>query len=593
MGRRIYRTTILRRYYMKNIIDKLEVIKEIEKNPKKSFGEIENRLREKTKEMPINVLSHKGINEEVNAVINSVGIQANKLPSIEKITIFSALTTFAQESTHIAIGGKASSGKTALFDKVFSEVAKVIAGNTTVPQLFGSRSSKENEKDGIINRFPVVVLDDFQDFICNDDLAGKMYGFWSTGDSSRSGDEESKKSDSSLNVIFNFPPEIEEKLYKSPYTNDLKQFLTDSLPEKFKEERFFTRIIFIPWWICRENFPILIDTKESYGYTIEYLEDRFKKTREGLIEVTSFDNLGIRRVEDKAKNLYSGFLKLLANAELDDNDKEGLKFISAQIANIGHSSRKLCFTGNTAVNQLLIKLCEDFLPYPTTSIIEAYAFENRAIVRFNEERDCFFKIALDKQGIAYNKEEVELYQKYPFLRDELVETEKTDEEFICIRAKTKFSPNSAYCKIKDCLSIFGTKPEAPELNDEVKEYINVKIKQVQDSFNGKNAEMKAELNLMRKYLNEIVLLQGVTTASHKAFSFYQASDEEIEREILREIEFLKDYLKVENPKSDFKNYYFIWDSYEKKVKLLHYHFISRINSDECLDNLLKSLVEEK
>lgn len=578
---------------MKNIIDKLEVIKEIEKNPKKSFGEIENRLREKTKEMPINVLSHKGINEEVNAVINSVGIQANKLPSIEKITIFSALTTFAQESTHIAIGGKASSGKTALFDKVFSEVAKVIAGNTTVPQLFGSRSSKENEKDGIINRFPVVVLDDFQDFICNDDLAGKMYGFWSTGDSSRSGDEESKKSDSSLNVIFNFPPEIEEKLYKSPYTNDLKQFLTDSLPEKFKEERFFTRIIFIPWWICRENFPILIDTKESYGYTIEYLEDRFKKTREGLIEVTSFDNLGIRRVEDKAKNLYSGFLKLLANAELDDNDKEGLKFISAQIANIGHSSRKLCFTGNTAVNQLLIKLCEDFLPYPTTSIIEAYAFENRAIVRFNEERDCFFKIALDKQGIAYNKEEVELYQKYPFLRDELVETEKTDEEFICIRAKTKFSPNSAYCKIKDCLSIFGTKPEAPELNDEVKEYINVKIKQVQDSFNGKNAEMKAELNLMRKYLNEIVLLQGVTTASHKAFSFYQASDEEIEREILREIEFLKDYLKVENPKSDFKNYYFIWDSYEKKVKLLHYHFISRINSDECLDNLLKSLVEEK
>lgn len=572
------------------LIDKWEVIKEAEKKPRSSFREIENRLKEKTKEIPVNTLSRKGIKKEVNTIINSVGIQGKKILAIEKIVVIGGLTTFAQESTHIAIGGKASSGKTALFDKVFSEVAKVIAGNTTVPQLFGSRSSKENEKDGIINRFSVVVLDDFQDFICNDDLAGKMYGFWSTGDSSRSGDEESKKSDSSLNVIFNFSPEIEEKLYKSPYTSDLKQLLTNSLPEKFKEERFFTRIIFIPWWICRENFPILIDTKESYGYTIEYLEERFKKTREGLIEVASFDNLGIRRVKGKAKNLYSGFLKLFANAELDDNDKEGLKFISAQIANIGHSNRKLRFTGNTAVNQLLIKLCGDFLPYPTTSIIEAYAFENRAIVRFNEEKDCFFKVALDKQGIAYNKEEVGIYQKYPLLRDELVETEKVDEEFICIRAKTKFSPNSEFHKIKDCLSIFGAKPEAPELSDEVKEYINTRIKQVQDSFTEKNAEIKAELNLVRKYLNEIVLLQGVTTASHKAFSFYQASDEEIEREILREIEFLKNSLKVENPKSDFKNYYFIWDSHEKKVKLLHYHFISRINSDECLDNLLKNLV---
>lgn len=571
-------------------IDKWEVIKEAEKKPRSSFREIENKVKKDIKEIPINVLSYKGIKEVIDFTINSTGIQANKLLSIEKIIIFAALTTFAQESTHIAIGGKASSGKTALFDKVFSEIAKVIAGNTTVPQLFGSRSSKENEKDGIINRFSVVVLDDFQDFICNDDLAGKMYGFWSTGDSSRSGDEVSKKSGCSLNIIFNFLSEIQEELNKNPYTSNLKQLLPESLPEKFREERFFTRIIFIPWWICRENFPILIDTKESYGYTIEYLEDRFKKTREGLIEVASFDNLGIRRVKNKAKNLYSGFLKLLANAELNDNDKEGLKFISAQIANIGHSSKKLRFTGNTAVNQLLIKLCGDFLPYPTTSIIEAYAFENRAIVRFNEEKDCFFKVALDKQGIAYNKEEVEIYQKFPLLRDELVETEKVDEEFICIRAKTKFSPNSESHKIKDCLSIFGAKPEAPELNDEVKEYINARIKQVHDSFTEKNVEMKAELNLMRKYLNEIVLLQGVTTASHKAFSFYQASDEEIEREILREIEFLKNSLKVENPKSDFKNHYFIWDSYEKKVKLLHYHFISRINSDECLDSLLKNLV---
>ena len=566
-------------------IDKYGVIKEAGKNPRSSFKEIESKV----KKIPINVLSRKRIKEEVNILINSAGIQGDKILPIDKIIVIGVLTTLAQESTHIAIGGKASSGKTAFFDKVFPEISKVIAGDVTIPQLFGSMSGSQN-KEGIINSFLASILDDFQNFLATNELAGKMYGFWSTGDSSRSGDEISKKSGCSLNIIFNFLSEIQEELNKNPYTSNLKQLLTESLPEKFREERFFTRIIFIPWWICRENFPILIDTKESYGYTIEYLEDRFKKTREGLIEVASFDNISLKRVENKANNLYNGFLKLLANAELNDNDKEGLKFISAQIANIGHSNKKLRFTGNTAVNQLLIKLCGDFLPYPTTSIIEAYAFENRAIVRFNEERDCFFKIALDKQGIAYNKEEVELYQKYPFLRDELVETEKTDEEFICIRAKTKFSPNSAYCKIKDCLSIFGTKPEAPELNDEVKEYINTRIKQVQDSFTEKNAEIKAELNLMRKYLNEIVLLQGVTTASHKAFSFYQASDEEIEKEILREIEFLKNSLKVENSKSDFKNYYFIWDSYEKKVKLLHYHFISRINSDECLDNLLKNLV---
>lgn len=567
------------------MIDKCEVIKEAGKNPRSSFKEIESN----EKKISVNVLSHKGIEEEANILLYSAGIQGDKILPIDKIIVTGVLTTLAQESTHIAIGGKASSGKTAFFDKVFPEISKVIAGDVTIPQLFGSMSGSQN-KEGIINSFLASILDDFQNFLATNELAGKMYGFWSTGDSSRSGDEISKKSGCSLNIIFNFLSEIQEELNKNPYTSNLKQLLTESLPEKFREERFFTRIIFIPWWICRENFPILIDTKESYGYTIEYLEDRFKKTREGLIEVASFDNISLKRVENKANNLYNGFLKLFANAELDDNDKEGLKFISAQIANIGHSNRKLRFTGNTAVNQLLIKLCGDFLPYPTTSIIEAYAFENRAIVRFNEEKDCFFKVALDKQGIAYNKEEVELYQKYPLLRDELVETEKVNEEFICIRAKTKFSPSNESHKIKDCLSIFGAKPEAPELNDEVKEYINARIKQVQDCCTEKNAEMKAELNLMRKYLNEIVLLQGVTTASHKAFSFYQASDEEIEKEIIREIEFLKDYLKVENPKSDFKNHYFIWDSYEKKVKLLHYHFISRINSDECLDNLLKNLV---
>lgn len=567
------------------LIDKYGVIKEAEKKPRSSFKEIESKV----KKIPINVLSRKGIKEEVNILINSAGIQGDKILPIDKIIVIGVLTTLAQESTHIAIGGKASSGKTAFFDKVFPEISKVIAGDVTIPQLFGSMSGSQN-KEGIINSFLASILDDFQNFLATNELAGKMYGFWSTGDSSRSGDEVSKKSGCSLNIIFNFLSEIQEELNKNPYTSNLKQLLTESLPEKFREERFLTRIIFIPWWICRENFPILIDTKERYGYTIEYLEERFKKTREGLIEVASFDNISLKRVENKANNLYNGFLKLLANAELDDNDKEGLKFISAQIANIGHSNRKLRFTGNTAVNQLLIKLCGDFLPYPTTSIIEAYVFENRAIVRFNEEKDCFFKVALDKQGIAYNKEEVELYQKYSLLRDELVEAKKIDEEFICIRAKTKFSPNSEFHKVKDCLSIFGAKPEAPELSDEVKEYINARMKQVQDSFTEKTAEMKAELNLMRKYLNEIVLLQGMTTASHKVFSFYQASDEEIEKEILDEIEFLKNSLKVENPKSDFKNHYFIWDSYEKRVKLLHYHFISRINSDECLDNLLKNLV---
>lgn len=567
-------------------LDMYKVIKEVEKNPKNSFKEIEEKIN--IGEIPFNVCSVKGINEEFNTIINSVGLQGNRILPIEKIIVLSILTTLAQESTHIAIGGKASSGKTAFFDKVFSEISKVIAGDVTIPQLFGSMSGNSS-KEGIIGRFPIVVLDDFQNFTATNELAGKMYGFWATGDSSRSGDEESKKSGSSLNVIFNFPHEIEEKLYKTPYTSDLRQLLTESLPEKFREERFFSRAIIIPWWICRENFPILLDTKESYGYTIEYLEDRFKKTRESLIEVASFDNISVKRVENKANNLYNGFLKLLTNVELDANDKEGLKFISGQIANIGHSSKKFRFTGNTAVNQLLIKLCGDFLPYPTTSIIEAYAFENRAIVRFNEEKDCFFKVALDKQGITYNKAEVELYQKSSFLRDELIETEKIDKEFICVRVKTKFSPNSESHKIKDCLNIFGAKPEEPELNDEVRKYIKAMIKQTQDSFTEKNAEMKTELILMRKYLNEIVLLQDMTTASHKAFSFYQASAEEIEREILREIDFLKDSLKVENPKSDFKNHYFIWDSCEKRVKLLHYHFVSRINSDECLDNLLKNL----
>lgn len=567
-----------------SILDKFGVVTEAEKKPRSSFKEIEDNLKEKTKEIPINTLSPKGIHEEFSSIINSIGIQAKKLLPIENIIVLSVLTTLAQESTHIAICGKASSGKTAIFDKCFQEISKVIAGDVTIPQLFGS-TSKQQTKEGIINSFPVAILDDFQNFLATNELAGKMYGFWSTGDSSRSGDEECKKSDASLNIISNFPSKIEEEIYTDPYSSNLKQLLMESLPEKFREDRFFTRIIFIPWWICRENFPILINSKESYGYTIEYLEDRFKKTRQGLIDTASFENLGSKRVENKAKNLYNGFLKLLANAKLDANDKEGLKFISAQIANIGHSDKKLRFTGNGAVNQLLIKLCEDFLPYPTTSIIEAYTFESRAIVRFRENKDCFFKVALDKQGIVANKKEVELYQNYSFLRDKLVETEKIDEEFICIKAKTKFSPNSEAHKIKDCFNIFGVKLEAPELNDKVKEYINVKIKEIQDHFTEKEAEIKTELNSIRKYLDEIVLL-NMTNASQ----FYHASDEEIEREILNEIEFLKVSLKVENPKLDFKKHYFIWDSYEKRVKLLHYHFISKIDSDECLDNLLKNLV---
>ena len=90
------------------------------------------------------------------------------------------------------------------------------------------------------------------------------------------------------------------------------------------------------------------------------------------------------------------------------------------------------------------------MKYPLTSIIEAYVDENRITVKFKEEKDSYFKIALDSQGISQNKAEVKIYEEIPELyKEDFVPIYAIKNDYTVVVAKTKNSLLSSFQEVKN------------------------------------------------------------------------------------------------------------------------------------------------
>lgn len=551
-------------------IPMLSVMKESIKNPRLSYVDIENKISSTYGDFLDHSLS---INANFNLVINSTGRDGKNMLAKEKIIYSMLIIPQLQNAVHLWAYGRPSLGKSYLFKNVFSSTSTSISGNITIPQLCGSL--RENKTESILFTFKSLAFEDIQSFPLTTEIVGKLLDILSTGNISRS-EKESKVTDSSIIFIGNYRDDIENKLQENPYKN-LQESISTSFNEKLNTEAFKSRVSIVPLWLCR-TLPLIKDNT-SFGVKMDFLLDKFSELRSQVPLVNDFSNLSMERLKNNARNLTNGFYKIAyfsalinSNTDFCPLDIEAFNFISEKIAMLPFSDKKLILTGNEAINQLWIKLSQDFMPYPITSITEAYVDENRVTLRFKEEPEVLYKIAIDPKGIEYNAKEIEIFSEADeFLKEELVPVVSIRNDNIVIKSITKSSVLGSYQKINHIDSLIGDHMNIEELKASCTDENFIKIFNfLMEYLTKETSVLKNELNEIKEY-NHKILMECTTREQRLAIGFYKPSKEEYEELINEEIEFIQ--RMTDTSKDLFKNYYFTFDENSKKHSLLHYFFL--------------------
>ena len=98
------------------------------------------------------------------------------------------------------------------------------------------------------------------------------------------------------------------------------------------------------------------------------------------------------------------------------------------------------------------------MKYPLTSITEAYVNEHRITIRFKEEKNSLYKIALDNIGIEQNKAEVKIYQDVDEIhKDSFIPIYPSRKDYLVVVAKTENSPFSSYQQLSNIENLFPEK----------------------------------------------------------------------------------------------------------------------------------------
>ena len=558
-----------------SLIKMVEVIKKSKQNKLLTYSDIEKSLTSYQKKV---LVSETTINENINLIGQSTGIEMKKMLAKEKVMIALNEIPYVEKGYHIILYGKPGLGKTYKVDNVLSPMSKALSGDITNAQLFGSVRGN-NPEAGILEEYLVVGFDDSQIFKLLPEMKAKLYNFLSTGIISR-GKSEEKRVETSIIFIGNFPEEEEKFLREDSYEN-LGNILNDFLPEDFNTRAFRERVVIIPTWLIRD-YPLI---KDSYtmGLPVKDLMDIYKKLREKETIIVDF-NLK-KRLEYSAIHTFNGLYKLFnLTTYLDNNgeeitteaDIEAIKFITEKIVTYPFSNKKFTLVGNKYINQLWIKLSKDFMPYSINSIIEAYVNEYRIIIRFSEKPEVLYKIAIDKKGLDLNKAEADIYAfSSDFLKEYLVPIYNDSQNYERVKCLTSFSNLSNYEKLND-VSIFKNNQTSLEKFTEniedpnilkcfmmFKEYIENEIK-----------NLKSEQNELKKSY-ENVLKECTTSYQRIAIPDYKLSDEEKEIIFFQMVDELSEI--TETPKENFKKYHFIWDEKERNLSLLSYSFLEKID----------------
>lgn len=546
------------------------VIEESKKNPRLSYADIENKIPN----IKETYLEHKfSINDNFNLIINSTGRDGKSMLAKEKIIYSMLIIPQLQNAVHLWAYGRPSLGKSYLYKNVFFPISTSISGNITIPQLCGNL--KDNKSEGYLSIYKSLAFEDVQSFPLTTEIVGKLLDILSTGNISRS-EKEQNITDSSIVFIGNYKDDIENKLQENPYEN-LQESVSTSFNEKLNTEAFKSRVSIVPLWLCR-TLPLIKDSS-SFGVKMDFLLDKFSELRSQVPLVNDFSNLSMERLKNNARNLTNGFYKIayfsaLINSNTDFCllDIEAFNFISEKITMLPFSNKKLVLIGNEGVNQLWIKLSQDFMPYPITSITEAYVDESRITLCFKEEPEAYYKIAIDPKGIEYNAKEVEIFSEADeLLKEELVPVVPIRIDNIVIKAITKSSILSSYQKINHIDSLIGDHMNIEELKASCTDQNFIKMFDfLMERLTKETSVLKNELNEIKKY-NHKILMECTTKEQRLAIGFYKPSKEEYEELVNEEIEIIQ---KMTNtPKELFKNYYFTFDEDSKKSTLLHYFFL--------------------
>ncbi|PHI05050.1 BREX system Lon protease-like protein BrxL [Fusobacterium polymorphum] len=499
--------------------------------------------------------------QKVDLLINSLGKNSKKMLPIEKIIQLVSIIPFVEYSTHISYTSPFSQGKTFQYSKIFPN-SKVISSGITEAALF---YDKNKSKFGILKDYDIVAFDDVQ-CLNNDSIASSIYDFLSSGNLSRSNNVMDSISCSSIIFLSNYTEETQKKLENNPYfLKDVN--LLEPFSDSFQKEAFKSRIVVLPAYLMRdENF--IISEEDIYGININVLHKFFQEKLKESLPLFKIELSCKERLKNNIYSIVSGLSKLL----FDDLESIPEKYLQAFIQ-LAEKLVELPFENilklynKKELNYLLIELSSIFFKYSIENVVEAYIYEDRCILRFQEEKNILYKIALTKYGINKNLREVKNWQSASSSqKSHLIELENIDKNGIILKSHTELPILGDYKKIN--LDSFyynqdNIQTEICEIKDELKECKEA-LKDL--------ADILKNLNISYKFNNTI-------------FKNRLLLSEEEYRDLKDE---RKGYLGklFDIYPQNIRDYDIIFDIKDNKIKFLNYDFID-IAKERSLEDMIE------
>ena len=499
--------------------------------------------------------------QRVDLLISSLGKDSKKMLPIEKIIQLVSIIPFVEYSTHISYTSPFSHGKTFQYSKILPN-SKVISSGITEAALF---YDKNKSKFGILKDYDIVAFDDVQ-CLNNDTIASAVYDFLSSGNLSRSNNVANSISRSSIIFLSNYTEETQKKLENNPYF--LKEInLFEPFSNSFQKEAFKSRVVVLPAYLMRdENF--IISEEDVYGINVNILHEFFQEKLKESLPLFKIEISCKERLKNNIYAIVSGLSKLL----FDDLENIPKKYLQAFIQ-LAEKLVELPFESTfklynkSELNYLLIELSSALLKYSVENITEAYVYEDRCILRFQEEKNILYKIALTKYGINKNLREFKNWQSASSSqKSHLIELENIDKNGIILKSYTELSILGNYKKIN--LNSF---------------YHN------QDNIQTEICEIKDELKECKEALKDLAdILKNLNTS-------YKFNDAIFKNRLLlseEEYRDLKDERKGYLGKlfdiypQNIRDYDIIFDIKGNKIKFLNYDFID-IAKERSLEDMIE------
>ena len=501
--------------------------------------------------------------QKVDLLINSLGKDSKKMLPVEKIIQLISIIPFVEHSTHIFYTSPFSQGKTFQYSKIFPN-SKVISSGITEAALFFNKNKGEF---GILKNYDVVAFDDVQ-CLNNDSIASSIYDFLSSGNLSRSNNVENSISRSSIIFLSNYTEETQKKLENNPYF--LKEInLFEPFSNSFQKEAFKSRVVVLPAYLMRdENF--IISEEDVYGINVNILHKFFQEKLKESLPLFKIELSCKERLKNNIYAIVSGLSKLL----FDDLESIPEKYLQAFIQ-LAETLVELPFESTfklynkSELNYLLIELSSVFFKYSIENVVEAYIYEDRCILRFQEEKNILYKIALTKYGINKNLREVKNWQSASSSqKSHLIELENIDKNGIILKSHTELSVFGNYKKVN--LDSFYSNQDNENIQTEI-------------------SEIKGELKECKEALKDLANIFKNFNISHKLDNVVFKNKLLLSEEEYKD---LKDERKGYLGKlfdiypQDIRNYDIIFNIKNNEIKFLNYDFID-ITKETSLEEMIE------